>query len=155
MVSASIGVAVLFATHVHPWSNVDTAWLMYWLGDSMGVLLVAPLALTFPTLWKISSRLRIAELTALVLLLSVACLFIFTDRTLVALKLNVLGFAVFPFVIWAAIRFGVSGCALATLAIATISTSAKPVGLARLHEIFRFSVPLCCNSILPCLPSQA
>jgi integral membrane sensor domain MASE1 len=136
MVSASIGVAVLFATHVHPWSNVDTAWLMYWLGDSMGVLLVAPLALTFPTLWKISSRLRIAELTALVLLLSVACLFIFTDRTLFALKLNVLGFAVFPFVIWAAHQ-------------------RQPVGLARLHEIFRFSVPLCCNSILPCLPSQA
>src|SRR6185437_5608114 len=66
MVSASIGVAVLFATHVHPWSNVRAAWLMYWLGDSMGVLLVAPLALTFPTLWKIRSRIRTAELTTLI-----------------------------------------------------------------------------------------
>jgi len=144
MVSASIGVAVLFATHVHPWSNVGTAWLMYWLGDSMGVLLVAPLALTFPTLWKISSRLRIAELTALVLLLSVACLFIFTDRTLVALKLNVLGFAVFPFVIWAAIRFGVSGCALATLAIATISTSAT----ARGSGPFARDIPILSSAML-------
>lgn len=144
MVSASIGVAVLFATHVHPWSNVGTAWLMYWLGDSMGVLLVAPLALTFPTLWKISSRLRIAELTALVLLLSVACLFIFTDRTLFALKLNVLGFAVFPFVIWAAIRFGVSGCALATLAIAAISTSAT----ARGSGPFARDIPILSSAML-------
>ncbi|HJS98852.1 MAG TPA: MASE1 domain-containing protein [Terriglobales bacterium] len=128
MVSASIGVAVLFATRVHPWSNVGTAWLMYWLGDGMGVLLVAPLALTFPSLWKIRSQLRLAELTALVLLLSVACFFIFTDRTLFALKLNVLGFAVFPFVIWAAIRFGVSGCALSTLAIAAIGTAATARG---------------------------
>ena len=128
MVSASIGVAVLFATHVHPWANVGTAWLMYWLGDGMGILLVAPLALTFPSFWGIRPRLRIAELTALVLLLSVACFFIFTDRTLFALKLNVLGFAVFPFVIWAAIRFGVSGCALATLAIAAIGTSATARG---------------------------
>ena len=128
MVSASVGVAVLFATHVHPWTNVGTAWLMYWLGDAMGVLLVAPLALTFPTLWKIRPRTRIAELTTLVLLLSVACFFIFNDRTLFALKLNVLGFAVFPFVIWAAIRFGVSGCGLSTLAIAAIGTAATAGG---------------------------
>jgi len=128
MVSASIGVAVLFATHVHPWTNAGAAWLMYWLGDGMGVLLVAPLALTFPSLWKVRSRIGIAELTALVLLLSVACFFIFTDRTLFALKLNVLGFAVFPFVIWAAIRFGVSGCGLATLAIAAIGTAATARG---------------------------
>ena len=128
MVSASVGVAVLFTTHVHPWTNVGTAWLMYWLGDAMGVLLVAPLALTFPTLWKIRPRIRIAELTTLVLLLSIACFFIFTDRTLFALKLNVLGFAVFPFVIWAAIRFGVSGCGLSTLAIAAIGTAATARG---------------------------
>lgn len=126
--SASIGVAVLFVTHVHPWSNIGAAWLMYWLGDGMGVLLVAPLALTFPTLWKIRPRLRIAELTALILLLSVACFFIFTDRTLFTLKLNVLGFAVFPFVIWGAIRFGVSGCALTTLVIAAIATAATAQG---------------------------
>jgi signal transduction histidine kinase len=128
MVSASIGVAVLFATHVHPWSNVGPAWLMYWLGDGMGVLLVAPLALTFPSLWKIRPRIRVAELTTLVLLLSVACFFIFTDRTLFALKLNVLGFTVFPFVIWAAIRFGVSGCALSTLVIASIGVAATAHG---------------------------
>ena len=41
MVSASVGVAVLFATRVHPWSNARSAWLIYWLGDAMGILLVA------------------------------------------------------------------------------------------------------------------
>jgi signal transduction histidine kinase len=128
MVSASIGVVVLFATHVHPWANVGSAWLMYWLGDGMGVLLVAPLVLAFPTFWKMRSRPRTAELTVLVLLLSVACFFIFNDRTLFALRLNVLGFAVFPFVIWAAIRFGVSGCALSTLTIAAIGTAATARG---------------------------
>lgn len=144
MVSASIGVAVLFATHVHPWSNVATAWLMYWLGDGMGVLIVAPLALTFPSLWKIRPRLRIAELTVLVLLLSVGCFFIFTDRTLFALKLNVLGFAVFPFVIWAAIRFGVSGCALSTLVIAVLGTAAT----ARGSGPFAQDIPLLSAALL-------
>ena len=49
MVSASIGVTVLFATHVHPWSGIGFAWLIYWLGDAMGILLMTPLLLTLPT----------------------------------------------------------------------------------------------------------
>lgn len=128
MVSASIGVAVLFADHVRPWSDVGAAWLMYWLGDGMGVLLVTPLLLAFPTLSKLRSRGRIAELTALVLLLAALCFFIYSDRTLFALKLNVLAFAVFPFVIWAAIRFGIGGCALSTVVIAAIATGATARG---------------------------
>lgn len=128
MVSASIGVAVLFATHVRPWSDVGSAWLMYWLGDCMGVLLVTPFVLAFADLSRVRPRLRIAELTALVLLLSVACFFIFTDRTLFALRLHVLAFAVFPFVIWAAIRFSVVGCASSTLIIAAIATAATAFG---------------------------
>ena len=47
VVSASIGVSVLYATHVHAYSGLGAAWLIYWLGDATGVLLVAPLALRF------------------------------------------------------------------------------------------------------------
>ena len=46
MVSASIGVAALFAAHAHPWAGAGSAWLIYWLGDAMGILLVAPVLLT-------------------------------------------------------------------------------------------------------------
>jgi len=42
IVSASIGVAVLFATYVQPWSAIPMAWFIYWLGDAMGVLLLGP-----------------------------------------------------------------------------------------------------------------
>ena len=44
------------------------------------------------------------------------------------IKLDVLAFAVFPFVLWAAIRFGVGECALSTLFIAMIATAATAMG---------------------------
>jgi integral membrane sensor domain MASE1 len=128
VVSASIGVAVLFATNVDAWSNVGSAWLMYWLGDAMGVLLVTPLVLTLPHLSKLRASVRILELAVLFPLLTAVCFLIFTDRALFAIRLHVFAFAVFPFVVWAAIRFGVSGCSLSTLLIAGIATAETALG---------------------------
>jgi PAS domain S-box-containing protein len=122
MVSASIGVAVLYATHVQAYSGLRSAWLIYWFGDSTGVLLITTLALTLPSLLKIRHRVRVAEFAALLLLLTLASLAVFSDHSLLPVKLHVLAFAVLPFVIWAAVRFGMSGAALATLFVATIAT---------------------------------
>jgi PAS domain S-box-containing protein len=123
MVSASIGVSVLFATQMRPWSGASSAWLIYWLGDCMGILLVAPLLLTLPKLWKICRSDRVAEFAALLALLSLTCFIIFSDQQVLPVKLHVMAFAVFPFVLWAAIRFGVSGCASSILLIAVIATA--------------------------------
>src|SRR2546429_986147 len=121
-VSASIGISVLYATHVHAYSGLGSAWLIYWLGDATGVLLVTPLVLTFPDLLKIRPWARIAELGVLLLLLSLASLLIFGNLTTIQPNLRFLSFAVLPFVMWAAIRFGVSGATLSTLLVATIAT---------------------------------
>ena len=128
VVSATVGASVLYAVHVRGWSGFGSAWLIYWLGDSMGVLLVTPLVLTFPSLLTIRPRIRIAEFAALLLLLTVACFVIFGDLPLVPVRLHVLAFAVLPFVMWAAIRFGVSGATLSTLFIAAIATVETALG---------------------------
>src|SRR5439155_1574109 len=57
-VSATIGVSVLYATHVQAYSGLWPAWLIYWLGDGTGVLLVTPLVLTFPDLLRIRLKVR-------------------------------------------------------------------------------------------------
>src|SRR5579872_1322432 len=122
VVSASIGVVVLFATHVRPWANLGSAWLVYWAGDGMGILLVTPMILAFPQLWRIRPKIRIAELVVLILLLTTSTLIVFNVRTF--------SLAIFPFVVWAAIRFGIAGCALSTLVIAGIGTveTARGIG---------------------------
>src|SRR3954470_5684815 len=48
LVSASVGTSVLYATQVHAYSGLGSAWLIYWLGDATGVLLLTPVALTLP-----------------------------------------------------------------------------------------------------------
>src|SRR5262245_27878449 len=50
LVSAFIGTLSLFAFQVQPYSGLGSAWLIYWLGDSTGVLLVTPLVFTLPGL---------------------------------------------------------------------------------------------------------
>jgi PAS domain S-box-containing protein len=122
VVSASIGVSVLYAAHEQPYSGLGAAWLIYWLGDSTGVLLVTPLALTAAALLRIRPWVRIQEFAALLLLLTLTCFIIFGDVPLVPVRLHVLAFAVIPFVMWAAIRFGVSGATVSTLLVATIAT---------------------------------
>lgn len=122
MVSASIGVAVLYATHVQAYSGLGHAWLIYWFGDSTGGLLITPLMLTLSNLLKIRPQARVAEFAALLFLLMVTSLLIFCDHRLLPVTLHVLAFAVLPFVIWAAVRFGMIGAALATLFVATIAT---------------------------------
>ena len=128
LVSASAGVSVLYSTHVQAYSGLGPAWLIYWLGDATGVLLVTPLVLTFPALLKVRGRNPVTELAVLLLLLTTACFIVFGELPLIPARLHVLAFAVLPFVMWAAIRFGVSGAALSTLLIATIATVQTALG---------------------------
>jgi PAS domain S-box-containing protein len=128
VVSASIGTSVLYTVRVHAWSGFGRAWLIYWLGDSMGVLLLTPLVLSLPNLRRSDVRARIPELVSLLLLLSASCLILFGDLPFIPVRLHILAFAVLPFVIWAAVRFGVIGATLSTLLIATIATVETALG---------------------------
>jgi len=127
LISASLGVATLFATNVQPWRAVPLAWVIYWLGDGMGILLIAPLVLTFSSIRAIR-RNQVQELAILTLLLALTCFVIFNDRLLGELKHDVLAFGVFPFVIWAATRFALIGSSAALVVIATIATAETALG---------------------------
>ena len=128
LISASIGVFSLYATGVQAYSGLASAWLIYWLGDSTGVLLVTPLVFTLPTLFRLRSRADIAELAALLTLLTGACFIIFGDLPLIPIRLHVLAFAVLPFVMWAAIGFGIGGASLSVFLVATMATLATAFG---------------------------
>jgi PAS domain S-box-containing protein len=128
MVSASVGVSVLYATHVQAYSGLGSAWLIYWLGDSTGVLLVTPLVLTFPRLLKRRAWAGIAEFSALLLILTAICFIVFAKPSPIEVELDVFAFVALPFVMWAAIRFGVGGAALTTFLVATIATLETALG---------------------------
>jgi signal transduction histidine kinase len=128
ILSATIGLSALYTSHLQAYDGLGPAWLIYWLGDSTGVLLVTPLAFALPSLLRIRSRYRIAEFAALLALLTAACFIIFGDFPFVTIKLHVFAFSVLPFVIWAAIVFGVGGTAVCISLIAIIATIETALG---------------------------
>jgi len=109
-VSATVGSLVLLASGSVPQTNFAQTWAVWWTGDAMGVLLVAPFLLSFrpkagqPELtWR--ERL---ELGALLATVAVATFLVFQNR----LRLEYL---VFPVIMVAALRFRLRGAAPAAL----------------------------------------
>lgn len=122
LISSLIGSFSLYATGIQPYRGIGSAWLIYWLGDSTGALLVTPLAFTLVELLQVGSRRRVVELLTLVLLLTGACVVVFGDLPMFPIRLHILAFAVLPFVMWGAISFGIGGASLSLFLIASLAT---------------------------------
>jgi len=126
LLSSLFGILSLYATGIQPYSGIESAWLVYWLGDSTGVLLVTPLVFTLPQLISIRSPARIAELLALVALTAFGGFLVFGDFFRV--HLDVFAFALLPLVMWAGIDFGIGGATLSVFLIAAIATILTALG---------------------------
>jgi integral membrane sensor domain MASE1 len=119
-VAATLGATTLFLAGVHAWSDFGTAWRVWWFGDAMGVLVVAPLLLTARELGRVWQA-RALETLLLFLGTTVTSLAIFSRIMGLSVRDDVLAFAVFPFVIWGAIRFRSAGAASICFVIAVIA----------------------------------
>ena len=118
-IAATIGVTALTITHTKAWSGYGSAWRIWWLGDAMGVLVVAPLVLAGRQLLRVCRGGRAWELGAVSVAVLATSLVIFGRWT--AVRDDVLAFVVFPFVVWAALRFRVAGAALISLLTASVA----------------------------------
>ena len=128
-ISATLGSIVLSLTPVNPWSTFGRAWLIWWLGDAMGVLIVAPLVLTFAGLMSIRGPRQLLNLAALLLGAVISCLLIFDTRLGFHAGEDLFAFGVFPFLIWGAIRFGPCGAAAVTFLISAVALMETVYGL--------------------------
>ncbi|HTM15284.1 MAG TPA: SpoIIE family protein phosphatase [Terracidiphilus sp.] len=116
-VSATLGTLVLFIAGVNAWSGFRSAWLMWWLGDALGVLMLTPLLLTVPGVAALRREHRLSELACLGAVALGACLVVFNVSG-ESLRPEVFAFGVFPFVLWGAIRFEAMGAAAVSFLVA-------------------------------------
>jgi integral membrane sensor domain MASE1/anti-sigma regulatory factor (Ser/Thr protein kinase) len=108
--SATVGVASLAAFGVLPWSIYGVVWQTWWLGDAMGVIVFTPLVLTWANDRRLSREpQRIAEAAALFAGLLFVSELVFGRLFTVAITRAPLAYIVFPFMIWAGLRFGPRG----------------------------------------------
>ena len=114
-VSATIGVTVLTAFGGAPAIPYGTAWLAWWTGDAIGILLVTPLILT----WAAGPRPRITDPHTMEAGVLAGVLVAFTVILFQAPFSYV--YAIFPVTIWAALRFGPRGAATASFVVAALA----------------------------------
>ncbi|MBI3799243.1 MAG: MASE1 domain-containing protein [Deltaproteobacteria bacterium] len=122
MVSATIDVTSLCLGGVAPWEAYGVLWRVWWLGGAMSDLVVASLLLTWSARFRLKRRpWRIVESSALGVALVLVCLLIFGGWSHVALIHSPLDYAVFPFIIWAALRFSQREAMTAVFVVSTIA----------------------------------
>jgi diguanylate cyclase (GGDEF)-like protein len=115
-VSATIGVTSLAVAGLAAWSDFGATWLTWWLGDCVGVLVVAPLLLAWTPRTRIGWDTRLivdACLSSVGLAISVAVAF--GGNTLGSRSHLPVSFVCTPFLVWIAYRFGQRGAAVSTL----------------------------------------
>jgi PAS domain S-box-containing protein len=121
-VSATIGVTSLCLGGVQPWSVYGKLWRTWWLGDAVGALVVAPLILTWATTWRrVRHPQRLREASILLAAAAGMSLLIFAGPLRLLTTSYPLEFGVFPFIIWAALRFGQWGTATVTAITSAIA----------------------------------
>ena len=114
-VSATIGVGSLLLTGAIPSTSFGRLWFVWWSGDAMGVLVFAPVLLTWITAPRVHEPpARAVEALTLVLILVVL------TRVLFEIPFSYV-YAIFPVVIWGALRFGPPGAAMATLLVSSLA----------------------------------
>jgi PAS domain S-box-containing protein len=126
-VSATNGVTTLWISGDVSGSDYGSEWLLWWIGDAMGALIVAPLLMVwFATPLRLS-RAQVREGVVLLVLLVGASSLVFLG-----------GFwryphLVFPLLVWATLRFQQRGSVtsnfiVAAIAVAGAASGATPIG---------------------------
>src|SRR5262249_15612573 len=112
----------------------------WWIGDAMGDLLVAPLLLVWCGVAHGTPRRgRLVEGLALLAAANGVSVFVFTAPTFVGASVYPLHYALFPIVVWGAMRFGQRGATgvtavVASLAIASTAAGLGPFASSTAHE---------------------
>ncbi len=120
IISATIGAVSLCAGGLKPWSSFALLWRTWWLGDAAGALLLAPAILSFRARPRGLGRIDIAEIAVLATALGVVCVVVFARHVESAARYP-LEYLVFPFFIWAALRFGIAGAAFANVLASVVA----------------------------------
>jgi two-component system, NarL family, sensor histidine kinase FusK len=120
VISATIGAATLCAAGVQSWSQFGVLWPDWWLGDTVGALIVAPALLTTVRAAPVRSRRIRIETAGLVLGCMAIAQVVFGHLFQTSPGHHPLEYVVFPFVIAAAVRAGQPATSLVVLGASAV-----------------------------------
>lgn len=129
VISATIGVTSGWLTGVISPANYGTAWRSWWVGDMLGDLVLAPVLL----IWGTNPRVerdpgQAVEALALLGSVIILSLVIFGGGFGLALTDFPQPYLLFPFLIWAAVRFSPRGVVAVTFLVSVIAIAGTAQG---------------------------
>jgi PAS domain S-box-containing protein len=108
-------------------------WYAWWAADMLGVLLVAPVIITWSVVrvvsFKVARPERIAEAVLLFAAMTLVAVLVFRMESTPSSMRMLLPSLTFPFLLSAAMRFGPQGASLASLGLAVVAVWAAAQGL--------------------------
>jgi len=129
-IGASIGTLTLMLTGNGAWQNFWAIWFTWWIGDLLGALVVAPVLLTWIPLQPARMKRRVfIEGSLLLVLMVFVTWFVFSGLPPSGIFHQAMIYVIFPFVIWAALRFGGRGATLAIFLVSGIAIWGTSQGL--------------------------
>ncbi|MEO5340408.1 MAG: MASE1 domain-containing protein [Magnetococcus sp. MYC-9] len=127
-VSATGGVLLLWLSDLLPRTHPGHAWFAWWMGDTIGVLLAAPLLIALSQRTCRFFHQRPLEIVIVSLILLALNWFIFLSSASLTLA-----FIPVLVVMWASLRFGVIGASMAVLVDAVLSAWGTAIGHGPFH----------------------
>jgi PAS domain S-box-containing protein len=132
-IGATVGATALCVAG-KPWSSFGELWFIWWLGDAMGDIIVAPCLLCWAARPRIEWRgWQLGELAALFVGLTSAAISVLTAHLMPGSSYTS-EYLLFPFIIWAALRFGQRETVTSVVLISAIAI------WGAIHETGPFSV---------------
>jgi PAS domain S-box-containing protein len=124
LVSATVGSATLLAFFDKPMSQ---SWLLWWIGDATGVMVLAPLTLVALQSWQDGLRPKASRIVEIALLGAV-----FIGVAVLALSDQLpYAYIIMPPLLWAAVRFEFKGAVVALALLAVIAAGFTASGLSQ------------------------
>ena len=128
-----IGSLTLSVTGLVPWSLYSTVWSTWWLGDTIGTLLLTPAFLALAKWYQepvvFWEPRRLVEAVLLLGLLFAVCQIVFGEALPMKTPPHPLTFLVLPFLLWAAFRFGQGGVLLMVVVTSGMAIAGTLKGL--------------------------
>ncbi|HEY7613512.1 MAG TPA: MASE1 domain-containing protein [Gemmatimonadales bacterium] len=122
LAAALVGAASLRFTGALDSQSALRALPTWWAGDMLGLLVVAPVCFSWAARPRARDTRRVLEVVALVIGTALAAdLGLLKSVYLPVLQEVEYTYLLFPFVVWAAVRFGPRGASLVTLAVAAVA----------------------------------
>ena len=129
-IGATIGTVTLMITGNGDWQGFWGLWPTWWIGDLLGILVVAPVLLVWfsPPPFQLQKRQYVEGFLLLALLVFVTW-YVFGGKPPDGIFHQALIYVIFPFVIWAALRFEQHGATIAVFFISGIAIWGTAQGL--------------------------